>query len=155
MIVGAYRTSAPDEAARIQEYSPSFNPERFTEHDAGVRSTLLRPPATVVGSRFAVTTGFLRARHSLRAPAAVVRSHLFGRILHRVVALARWSAHASSPRRIPHSNQEAHPGTADTPTTAFPHANRRQSGLGAAAGRIRRHNRVPTIAERDAGDSAT
>ena len=33
MIVGAYRTDDPDEMARIREYSPSFDEERFTAHE--------------------------------------------------------------------------------------------------------------------------
>jgi enterochelin esterase-like enzyme len=33
MIVGADRTGDKDEMVRIQEYSPSFNPERFAEHE--------------------------------------------------------------------------------------------------------------------------
>lgn len=33
MIVGAYRTDDQDEMARIQEYSPSFSPERFAAHE--------------------------------------------------------------------------------------------------------------------------
>ncbi|WP_232666097.1 alpha/beta hydrolase [Pseudonocardia sp. TRM90224] len=33
MIVGAHRTDDPDEMARIGEYSPSFDPERFAAHE--------------------------------------------------------------------------------------------------------------------------
>lgn len=33
MVVGAYRTDDPDELARIEEYSPSFAPERFAAHE--------------------------------------------------------------------------------------------------------------------------
>lgn len=33
MIVGAYRTDTKDEMVRIQEYSPSFNPDRFAGHE--------------------------------------------------------------------------------------------------------------------------
>lgn len=33
MVVGAYRTDNPDEMARIEEYSPSFAPERFAAHE--------------------------------------------------------------------------------------------------------------------------
>jgi enterochelin esterase-like enzyme len=33
MVVGAYRTDDPDEMARIEEYSPSFKPERFAAHE--------------------------------------------------------------------------------------------------------------------------
>jgi enterochelin esterase-like enzyme len=33
MIVAAYRTADPDEMARIDEYSPPFNPERFAAHE--------------------------------------------------------------------------------------------------------------------------
>lgn len=33
MIVGAYRTDDPDEMARIREYSPSCDPERFAAHE--------------------------------------------------------------------------------------------------------------------------
>jgi enterochelin esterase-like enzyme len=33
MVVGAYRTDDPDEMARIEEYSPSFNAERFAAHE--------------------------------------------------------------------------------------------------------------------------
>lgn len=33
LVVGAYRTDDPDEMARIEEYSPSFNPERFAAHE--------------------------------------------------------------------------------------------------------------------------
>jgi enterochelin esterase-like enzyme len=33
MIVGAYRTDDEDEMARIREYSPSFDEERFTAHE--------------------------------------------------------------------------------------------------------------------------
>lgn len=51
MIVGAYRTDDPDEMARIQEYSPSFNPERFAEHERFFVADLGR----WVRSRFGVT----------------------------------------------------------------------------------------------------
>jgi enterochelin esterase-like enzyme len=34
MIVGAYRTDDPDEMARIKEYSPSFDEERFAAHES-------------------------------------------------------------------------------------------------------------------------
>lgn len=34
MIVGAYRTDDPDEMARIREYSPSFDEERFAAHES-------------------------------------------------------------------------------------------------------------------------
>jgi enterochelin esterase-like enzyme len=34
MIVGAYRTDTKDEMVRIQEYSPSFNPDRFAGHES-------------------------------------------------------------------------------------------------------------------------
>jgi enterochelin esterase-like enzyme len=34
MIVGAHRTDDPDEMARINEYSPSFDPERFAAHES-------------------------------------------------------------------------------------------------------------------------
>lgn len=33
MIVGVHRTDDPDEFARIREYSPSFDPERFAAHE--------------------------------------------------------------------------------------------------------------------------
>jgi enterochelin esterase-like enzyme len=33
MIVGAYRTDTKDEMVRIEEYSPSFNPDRFAGHE--------------------------------------------------------------------------------------------------------------------------
>lgn len=33
LIVGVHRTSDPDEMVRIQEYSPSFDPQRFTAHE--------------------------------------------------------------------------------------------------------------------------
>ncbi len=33
MIVGAHRTDDPDEMARIREYSPSFDEERFAAHE--------------------------------------------------------------------------------------------------------------------------
>jgi enterochelin esterase-like enzyme len=33
MIVGAHRTDDPDEMARIKEYSPSFDEERFAAHE--------------------------------------------------------------------------------------------------------------------------
>jgi enterochelin esterase-like enzyme len=33
MIVGVHRTSDPDEMARIREYSPSFDAERFAAHE--------------------------------------------------------------------------------------------------------------------------
>lgn len=33
MVVGAHRTSDPDEMARIREYSPSFDPETFAAHE--------------------------------------------------------------------------------------------------------------------------
>jgi len=33
MIVGAYRTDDPDEMVRLQEYSPSFDEERFAAHE--------------------------------------------------------------------------------------------------------------------------
>lgn len=33
MIVGVYRTGDEDEMVRIQEYSPSFNPDRFARHE--------------------------------------------------------------------------------------------------------------------------
>jgi enterochelin esterase-like enzyme len=33
MIVGAYRTDTKDEMVRVQEYSPSFNPDRFAGHE--------------------------------------------------------------------------------------------------------------------------
>jgi pimeloyl-ACP methyl ester carboxylesterase len=33
MIVGAHRTDDPDEIARIREYSPSFDEERFAAHE--------------------------------------------------------------------------------------------------------------------------
>ncbi|MEU4192354.1 alpha/beta hydrolase-fold protein [Kribbella sp. NPDC026611] len=33
MVVGAYRTDDPDEMARIHEYSPSFDAERFAAHE--------------------------------------------------------------------------------------------------------------------------
>ncbi|TWD82668.1 enterochelin esterase-like enzyme [Kribbella amoyensis] len=33
MIVGAYRTDDPDEMARIREYSPSFDEEKFAAHE--------------------------------------------------------------------------------------------------------------------------
>ncbi|MDQ6658278.1 MAG: alpha/beta hydrolase-fold protein [Actinomycetota bacterium] len=33
VIVGAHRTDNPDELARIKEYSPSFDPERFAAHE--------------------------------------------------------------------------------------------------------------------------
>ena len=33
LVVGAYRTDDPDEMARIEEYSPSFDPERFAAHE--------------------------------------------------------------------------------------------------------------------------
>jgi enterochelin esterase-like enzyme len=33
MVVGAHRTGDPDEMVRIEEYSPSFNPERFAAHE--------------------------------------------------------------------------------------------------------------------------
>jgi enterochelin esterase-like enzyme len=33
MVVGAYRTDDPDEMARIGEYSPSFDAERFAAHE--------------------------------------------------------------------------------------------------------------------------
>ncbi|NIK55446.1 alpha/beta hydrolase [Kribbella shirazensis] len=33
MLVGVYRTDDPDEMARIEEYSPSFNAERFAAHE--------------------------------------------------------------------------------------------------------------------------
>ena len=34
MIVGAYRTDDRDEMVRIQEYLPSFNPDRFAAHES-------------------------------------------------------------------------------------------------------------------------
>ncbi len=34
MVVGAYRTDDPDEMARIREYSPSFDEERFAAHES-------------------------------------------------------------------------------------------------------------------------
>jgi enterochelin esterase-like enzyme len=34
MIVGVYRTDDQDEMVRIQEYSPSFNPDRFAAHES-------------------------------------------------------------------------------------------------------------------------
>ncbi|HEY1487505.1 MAG TPA: alpha/beta hydrolase-fold protein [Micromonosporaceae bacterium] len=34
MIVGVYRTDAKDEMVRIEEYSPSFNPDRFAGHES-------------------------------------------------------------------------------------------------------------------------
>ncbi len=33
MIVGAFRTADEDEMVRVQEYSPSFDPERFAAHE--------------------------------------------------------------------------------------------------------------------------
>lgn len=33
MVVGVYRTDDPDEMARIHEYSPSFNEQRFAAHE--------------------------------------------------------------------------------------------------------------------------
>ena len=33
MVVGVYRTDDPDEMARIREYSPSFDEERFAAHE--------------------------------------------------------------------------------------------------------------------------
>ncbi|MBM7788533.1 alpha/beta hydrolase [Tenggerimyces flavus] len=33
LVVGAYRTDDPDEMARIKEYSPSFDEERFAAHE--------------------------------------------------------------------------------------------------------------------------
>jgi enterochelin esterase-like enzyme len=33
MVVGAYRTDDPDEMARIREYSPSFDEDRFAAHE--------------------------------------------------------------------------------------------------------------------------
>jgi enterochelin esterase-like enzyme len=33
MVVGAYRTDDSDEMVRIEEYSPSFNEERFAAHE--------------------------------------------------------------------------------------------------------------------------
>src|SRR5882757_1960713 len=50
MIVGAYRTGDTDEMVRIQEYSPSFNPERFAEHERFFVTDLRR----WVRSRFGV-----------------------------------------------------------------------------------------------------
>jgi len=54
MIVGAYRTDDPDEMARIQEYSPSFDEERFAAHE-----------------RFFVddVRGWVRSRFSVELPA--------------------------------------------------------------------------------------
>lgn len=34
MILGVYRTGDGDEMVRIQEYSPSFNPDRFAAHES-------------------------------------------------------------------------------------------------------------------------
>ncbi len=54
MIVGAHRTDDPDEMARIREYSPSFEPERFAAHE-----------------RFFVQDvgGWVRSRFGVRLPA--------------------------------------------------------------------------------------
>jgi enterochelin esterase-like enzyme len=42
MIVGAYRTGDTDEMVRIQGYSPSFNPERFADHERFFAADLRR-----------------------------------------------------------------------------------------------------------------
>ena len=52
MVVGAYRTDDQDEMVRIQEYSPSFNPDRFTAHE----SFFVRDVRRWVQSRFGVAS---------------------------------------------------------------------------------------------------
>jgi enterochelin esterase-like enzyme len=51
MIVGAYRTDDEDEMARIREYSPSFDEERFAAHE----SFFVDDVRSWVKSRFSVT----------------------------------------------------------------------------------------------------
>lgn len=51
MIVGAYRTDDEDEMARIREYSPSFDEERFAAHE----SFFVEDVRSWVRSRFNVT----------------------------------------------------------------------------------------------------
>jgi enterochelin esterase-like enzyme len=48
MIVGVYRTDDEDETVRIKEYSPSFDPDRFTAHE----SFFVRDVRRWVRSRF-------------------------------------------------------------------------------------------------------
>jgi hypothetical protein len=84
MIVGAFRTADEDEMVRVQEYSPSFDPERFAAHE-----------------RFFVedVRSWVRSSPRRRAPAIGRRPSCRARYRGSTWSPAHWSR--SSPRTRP------------------------------------------------------